>query len=262
MKKRVIPFVIIGAGWRGLHYLRIARELPDYFKVEGVFVRDSKKGEALEKEWGVKTFQSIDELLKRCQASFVVLAVPPIASYEYIVQLASTGVPVLAETPPCEREEDFSNLSGLLRKGMKIQVAEEFPSRKWDGPSRKGLPEQQEISGANQLFARFSFGGKVGILDFDGGQYAGGWIRAQRTYIRGEKGELSDRAVRYMKDFRTPVELHLIRQDSGHDASTKEGFGHKMYLLGEKEVSRSPFRPARQMPCTPTSTPTVESQLP
>jgi hypothetical protein len=58
-----IEFAIVGAGWRAEFFLRIARTLPDRFRIAGMAVRNGEKGKAVEAAWGVSTFRDIDGLL-------------------------------------------------------------------------------------------------------------------------------------------------------------------------------------------------------
>ncbi|MBD2843938.1 Gfo/Idh/MocA family oxidoreductase [Paenibacillus sp. IB182496] len=120
--------IVGGAGFRAQYFLRIAQALPERFRVGGMVVRDPAKGEAMEAQWGVKTYRTLERLLAAEQPEFVVLSVPPAASYAYMQELAQRGVPVLTETPPA------SDLDGLLqvhetlaRSGARIQVAEQYP---------------------------------------------------------------------------------------------------------------------------------------
>ena len=55
-------FAIVGGGWRAEFFLRVARALPDTLYAEAMVVRDPAKGKALEEEWGVQTFRTVDEL--------------------------------------------------------------------------------------------------------------------------------------------------------------------------------------------------------
>ena len=58
-----IEFAIVGAGWRAEFFLRIARTLPDRFRIAGMAVRNGERGKAVEAAWGVSTFCDIDGLL-------------------------------------------------------------------------------------------------------------------------------------------------------------------------------------------------------
>ena len=53
-----IIFGIIGGGWRAEFFLRIARSLPERFRVAGMLVRDAAKGARLEAAFGVPTVRA------------------------------------------------------------------------------------------------------------------------------------------------------------------------------------------------------------
>ena len=54
---------MVGSGWRTEFFLRIARELPERFKVSGVVTRSAVTGKNIEEKFGVPTYRSIAELL-------------------------------------------------------------------------------------------------------------------------------------------------------------------------------------------------------
>jgi hypothetical protein len=57
---------------------------------------------------------------------------------------------------------------------------------------------------------------------------------------RGERGEVRDAEVSYLKDFHTPVTLALRRMDSGRSGGP-EGGGHLGILAGEEWIYENPF---------------------
>lgn len=111
------------------------------------------------------------------------------------------------------------------------------------GPGRGGPPEAEKITDSTQIIAHLDFGDRLGVFDFTGDQYFS-WIRSPRVLVRGERGEINDTALRYLADFRTPVETQLLRADAGHDGNL-EGYYHKGFLAGDEWVYVNPFAPAR-----------------
>jgi hypothetical protein len=89
----------------------------------------------------------------------------------------------------------------------------------------------------------FDFGGKYGVYDFTDDQYFS-WIRAKRLLVRGCKGEITDRSVRYLKDFQTPIEYDLKRVNLG-EYGNLEGFALKGILAGEEWIYQNPFMPGK-----------------
>lgn len=137
----------------------------------------------------------------------------------------------------------------LMRKllGLRFENAEiraqKFVSPVIGGPGRAGVPEQEKVEEAGQVIAHLDFGGKVGIYDFTGVQYFS-WIRSQRFLVRGDRGEINDSTVRYLKDFRTPAEFDLRRLNAGENGNL-EGYYLKGILAGEEWIYRNAFIPGR-----------------
>ncbi len=111
------------------------------------------------------------------------------------------------------------------------------------GPDRNGPPEKDFMGESRQIIARLDFGEKSAIFDFSDDQYFS-WIRGQRLLVRGSHGELIDKTVRYLKDFRTPITCGLHRENAGEDGNL-EGIYLKGILLGEEWLYRNPTLPGR-----------------
>ena len=292
-------FAVIGAsGWRGQFFLRIARELPEQFRVTALMSRDGAKAEQLSREWNAPTFSDLDGLLQE-RPQFVVVSVPWSASPGLLTELSARKMPVLAETPPAPDVAGLIALHQLTQAGARIQIAEQLQfrplhaarialardgrlgrisqaqvsvahgyhginllrryldvnfenvtisARSFDSPlvqgaGREGPPKQEKIGNSSQTLATFDFGDRLGIFDFTGSQYFG-WIRASRTLVRGERGEITDKKVRYLTDFRTPVELELVRRDAGHEDDLRE-LHHEGITVGDQWIYRNPFAPGR-----------------
>lgn len=119
-----IDFAIIGAGWRTEFYLRVARALPERFRVTGVQAHTPEQAEAFGTRWGVRAVTSLDELLAD-RPAFVVTSVPWAVTPALIRELAERGVVTLAETPPAP---DLAAMNALWAdvKGARVQVAEQY----------------------------------------------------------------------------------------------------------------------------------------
>jgi hypothetical protein len=121
-----IVFGIIGSGWRTEFFLRIAKELPERFKVAGVVTRTEDSGKNIEEKFGVRTYRTSDDLLKAAKIDFAVVSVPwkiaPIRTKE----LVERDVPVLTETPPAPDLNSLIEINKLTEFGAKIQVAEQY----------------------------------------------------------------------------------------------------------------------------------------
>jgi hypothetical protein len=294
-----IVYGIIGSGWRAEFFLRIAKELPGKFLVCGLVTRSKENGEKLEKNFGIKTYRTIDELLKYTSPSFVVVSVPGSVTPAVIQDLADRGIPILSETPPAPDLDTLIRLNKLTEKGAKIQVAEQyhlqplhaarialarsgklgevnqaqvslshgyhgmsiirrlldikfenaeinafkFNSPFVAGPGRYGLSDEERMVDAQQEIAMINFGDKFAVYDFAPDQHRS-FIRAPRILVRGNRGEVSNCEVRYLKDFRTPIEYELVEKIGGTYGNV-EDFYIRGVLGGEEWLYVNPYYPAK-----------------
>lgn len=110
------------------------------------------------------------------------------------------------------------------------------------GPDRKGPPEKEKVVNPKHEFALIDFAGKLGVHDFIRDQHRS-WIRSQRIIARGEKGEIFNSAIKYLKDFKTPVEFDLIRKNAGEEGNM-EGYCLKGIIAGDEWIYVNQFNPA------------------
>ncbi len=110
-----------------------------------------------------------------------------------------------------------------------------------EGFTRAGMPEKESIKDNEHVFAFFDFGNKLGLYDFENNQHRS-WARSQRIMARGERGEINNADVKYLKDFETPIELTLKRMQAG-ESGNLEGYYFKGVLCGEQWIYQNPFIP-------------------
>ncbi len=296
---RITEVGIVGGGWRAEFFLQVIRELPDLFRVSGVVVRDASRASLLGQTWGVATYGTVEELVKRTTPGFVVVSVAKPAAPAVIRELVAHGLPILAETPPAPDLDGLKELYRLTLDGAHIQVAEQYAFQPLHaariavaqsgrlgsvsqaqvsvtqdyhamslirrllglqfedaviraqrflspivaGPTRQGPPTEEKTVVVPQIIAQLDFGDKLGIYDYANDQHRS-WVRSSRVLVRGDRGEIHDTRVRYLRDFITPITLDLLRQDAGQEGNL-EGYFHKGILLGDDWVYRNPFAPAR-----------------
>ncbi len=112
-----------------------------------------------------------------------------------------------------------------------------------EGPGRAGLPEREQIVRNPHTLAVLNYASKVGLFDFEKNQHRS-WARSQRFLIRGIRGEVNHDTVKYLADYRTPIQFELLRQHAGEDGNL-EGYHLKGILGGTEWVYQNPFAPAR-----------------
>jgi hypothetical protein len=137
----------------------------------------------------------------------------------------------------------------LIRKFLNVHFqnatirALRFLSPITAGPDRAGPPNEDRKVVTAQTIATLGFNDRLGVFDFVEDQYFS-WIRSHRVLVRGDRGEISDLNIRYLIDFRTPMEAQLQRVDAGRTGNL-EGHYHKGYVGNGVWWYRNPFAPAR-----------------
>lgn len=120
-----IRFGMIGGGWRAEFFTRIARELPERFRLVGVVQRDAAKAEAFGAKWGAPAFASYAELAA-AEPDFVVLSVKPEAHLAILTELHRLGLAVLCETPAALDVETMVAIWRLVEQGLRLHIAEQY----------------------------------------------------------------------------------------------------------------------------------------
>jgi predicted dehydrogenase len=119
-------FGLVGTGWRGELFLRIAKALPDRFAASGVVTRTAARGAEIEATWGVPTFRTVAELVAAERPDFVVVSVPRAAAPDITTDLVRREVPVLTETPPAADDAALRTLWAAVGDTGLVQVAEQY----------------------------------------------------------------------------------------------------------------------------------------
>ena len=139
----------------------------------------------------------------------------------------------------------ISLLRNYLQTGLRLPKipARKFKSRIMAGPRREGAPKERSVVDTERTLAQFDYGDRLGLFDFTGEQYFS-WIRSPRIMVRGEEGEINNNRIRLLKDFRTPIDFTLVRQETGQEANLEDRY-LRAILCGSEIVYQNPFVPAR-----------------
>ena len=145
-------FALVGAGWRGEYFWRLAAGLPGLSCV-GAVVRTPR-------ELAVPTFSSVQQCLEQGRPDFVVTAVPWPATPAVVREVVAAGVPVLAETPPAPDVAGLRSLWSDVGASGLVQVAEQYllmPSHAARQTLVRsgaiGTPTQVQVSSTHQYHA-------------------------------------------------------------------------------------------------------------
>jgi len=162
-----------------------------------------------------------------------------------VVRSGKLGTPSYAHVSVTNDYHGISLLRHLLGVGFANATitAHSFTAPIVAGPTRQGPPQRERIIAAAQVIAQLDFGEQLGIYDFAQDQHRS-WVRSSRLLVRGERGEINDTAVRYLRAFDEPLTMAVRREDAGQDGNL-EGYYHKGMLVGDEWVYRNPFAPAR-----------------
>jgi hypothetical protein len=120
-----ITFGLVGGGWRAEFYFRVARALPDRFRIAGCVAKTEATRSRIKAEWNIRVFDEIEALVNQ-NPEFVVVSVPWATSPPVLLELVSRGVPVLAETPPAPDLAGLIELWRSLPRNARLQVAEQY----------------------------------------------------------------------------------------------------------------------------------------
>ncbi len=135
----------------------------------------------------------------------------------------------------------------VLRRLLKIQMelpvvhAYQKENMRAAGPTRAGLPERDILETAPDEIFLLDYGDRTAIGEYEFMQQRS-WIRTPLISVWGERGEIFNDQVTYLKDLRTPISYQLIRSQAGTEGNM-EGF----YLRGiqgrDEWLYRNPYQP-------------------
>ena len=197
---------------------------------------------------GLDGLVALDEITKRGARVQVAEQYPFQPFHAARLSLARSGklgVVTQAQVSAAHGYHGVSLIRGLLGVAFEEATitAHVFVSPLIEGPGRGGPPAEEKTRKSAQVVAHLDFSDKLGVYDFSGDQYFS-WIRSPRMLVRGERGEINNRQVSYLKDFLTPVYCDLRRISSGEDGNL-EGYYLKGILAGDEWVYQNPFVSAR-----------------
>jgi predicted dehydrogenase len=169
---------------------------------------------------------------------------PYFAAVRQVIELGMVGTVSQAQVSAAHGYHGVSLLRRLLGVGFENATiaARSFTAPVLRGPDRQGPPTVSSEAASTQTFSWLDFDGKLGLADFCGEQYFN-WVRNNRVLVRGERGEIINDRVAYLKDFRTPVYLDLLRHNTGGPGNF-EGNYLAGIQLGQDMVYVNPLAPA------------------
>lgn len=120
-----VRFAIVGTGWRGDFYLRMARAAPDRLEAVVVVANSTEATDRTAQKWGLPVVRSLREALTY-DPDFVVAAVSWPSMPPVVTELVDLGARVLAETPPAPTADGLRTLWEAVGSSGQVQVAEQY----------------------------------------------------------------------------------------------------------------------------------------
>ncbi len=169
---------------------------------------------------------------------------PYFAALRAVIASGKLGSVSQAQVSAAHGYHGMSLLRKLLGIGYEKATiaARSFTAPLISGPGRDGPPTTEQLKDCKQTFFWLDFGAKLGFMDFCGEQYFS-WERNNRVLLRGERGEIVQNNVAFLKDYTTPIYLDLVRHTAGGPGNL-EGNYLKGIQLGEEMVYENPLAPA------------------
>ncbi|MCL1994799.1 MAG: Gfo/Idh/MocA family oxidoreductase [Defluviitaleaceae bacterium] len=121
-----------------------------------------------------------------------------------------------------------------------------FPIDVISGFSRGGAPRNEIVYIQTQMIAFLRFGEKgerTALYNFEENQHRS-WVRTPIIQIKGSHGEIFNETLKYMADYKTPVEAPLTRVNMGENQNV-EGYGLKGIQAAGEWYYKNPYMDSR-----------------
>jgi predicted dehydrogenase len=119
-KQDMIKIGVLGAGHLGKIHIRLLKEI-EKFELVGFYDASPEAAAAVEKEYGIKSFSSIDELLGLVDA--VDIVTPTITHYDCASRAIKRSKHIFIEKPVTNTIEEAKSLRGLSKEAnVQVQV--------------------------------------------------------------------------------------------------------------------------------------------
>ena len=116
----MIKIGIIAAGHLGKIHISLLKEIKE-FEVIGFFDKDKEVSKSVEKDFGIKSYPTCEDLIKQCNAVDVVSPTP--FHFEYAKMAIKAGKHVFIEKPVTNHPEEAKTLVRLCHEaGVVAQV--------------------------------------------------------------------------------------------------------------------------------------------
>ena len=138
-------------------------------------------------------------------------------------------------------------LRRVLGVGMELPLVYGYhrENQRLAGPTRAGYPTEEKVESVKQEMFLLDYGDRTAIGDYESMQQRS-WIRAPQFLIRGERGEIQNEQVTYLRDYLTPISYRLIRSQAGMDGNLEGDYLRGIQGEGTW-LFTNPYIPVRMM---------------
>jgi hypothetical protein len=192
------------------------------------------------------SFEALQKMWELCRGKKVQIAEQVHAQPETAARIAVAHSGILGEVSQTELSFQHSyHAMNVLRRFLKIRFEDAEVCAKIvyhpvvQGYMRSGVADTEQLVKEKRLLAWLDFGSKLGVYNYEDNQVRA-YIRGEHIAVRGERGEINDRTVRWLhnhKDFR---QYTYERIYSGAQTSL-EGFFFRGLMGGGDWIYRNPY---------------------
>src|ERR1039458_621576 len=115
----MIKIGMIAAGHLGKIHISLLKEIKE-FEVIGFFDKDNGVSKSVEKDFGIKSYPTCEDLIKQCNAVDVVSPTP--FHFEYAKMAIKAGKHVFIEKPVTNHPEEAKTLVRLCHEAGVVEI--------------------------------------------------------------------------------------------------------------------------------------------
>jgi predicted dehydrogenase len=192
------------------------------------------------------SFEALLKMWDLCKGKKIQVAEQLHAQPETAARIAVAHSGILGEATQVELCFQHSyHAMNVMRRFLKLRFenAEIYAKSVFypvvQGYMRSGVAAAEQLVKEKRLFALLDFGGKLGVYDYEDNQVRA-YVRSEHVAVRGERGEISDRTVRWLHDHKDFRQYTYERMYSGAQTSL-EGFFFRGLMGGGEWIYHNPY---------------------
>jgi hypothetical protein len=192
------------------------------------------------------SFEALLHMYELCRGKKVQVAEQVHAQPENTARIALTHSGILGDVTQVELSFHHTNhCMNVLRRFFKLGFENaEITGKLFNFPvvqgyTRSGVAETEQIVKEKRIFALLDFKDRLGIYNYEDNQIRS-YVRSEHIAVRGERGEINDRTVRWLKTHKDFRQYTYERIYSGVQTSL-EGFFFRGLMGGGEWIYSNPY---------------------